>query len=250
MAYEARPGQEGVYFDSDGHRLLGTVFLAEARGRRPTALLLHGTPGIEKNYDLAHDLRDAGWNALIFHYRGSWGSSGSYGLRTIPHDVVAALDYLGSRDEVDPDRIAAVGHSLGGWAAVLSAARDERIRAVVAYGAVADPSTAPVTADDAASSFVPWLSGITAEAFEDQWTGLGPEYTPVEQVGSLAPRPLLVLHSAADDVIPLAQGEALYARAGEPRAIEVHRSADHAFSRHRGWLRERVLRFLRDHLDG
>jgi hypothetical protein len=44
-------------------------------------LLLHGCPGLQQNGDLAVALRDRGWNALIFHYRGSWGSGGRYDLR-------------------------------------------------------------------------------------------------------------------------------------------------------------------------
>ena len=82
-------GQTGVYFDSGGHRLLGTLFLAQGDEPGPTAVILHGVPGIEKNYDLAHALRDHGWNSLIFHYRGCWGSERTYALKTIPHDVHA-----------------------------------------------------------------------------------------------------------------------------------------------------------------
>ena len=57
-------------------------------------LLLHGCPGLEKNLDLAARPRDRGWNALLFHYHGCWGSAGRYDLRTIPDDVTGAVDYL------------------------------------------------------------------------------------------------------------------------------------------------------------
>jgi len=92
-ATERHPEHEGitgVTFDSDGHRLVGTFYLARGDGPKPTALLLHGCPGLEKNLDLAVTLRDRGWNALLFHYRGCWGSAGRYDLRTIPRDVTAA----------------------------------------------------------------------------------------------------------------------------------------------------------------
>ena len=69
-------GITGVTFTSDGHRLLGTLYLARGSEPKPTALLLHGCPGLQQNGDLAVALRDRGWNALIFHYRGSWGSGG------------------------------------------------------------------------------------------------------------------------------------------------------------------------------
>jgi len=100
-------GITGVTFDSDGHRLLGTLYLARGCTPKPTALLLHGCPGLQQNADLAVALRDRGWNSLVFHYRGCWGSGGDYDLRTIPRDVTAAVDHLqdGGYPGVDPARL-------------------------------------------------------------------------------------------------------------------------------------------------
>ena len=239
-------GQTGVYFSSDGCRLLGTLFLARGDAPKPTAVILHGIPGIEKNYDLALALRDGGWNSLIFHYRGSWGSEGRYFLRTIPDDVRAALDDLstGRYPQVDPHRLVLVGHSLGGWAAVLAAAGDPRVRAVAVCGAVTDPRTLPFTAADAAAEFTPWLHGLTPDGFQAQWEALDVACIPVEQVGRLAPRPLLVVHGRADEVVPVAQAEALHARAGELREFVIHPEANHSFTWHRPWLRDQIIGWI------
>ena len=96
IAPEEHDGITGVTFTSDGHRLLGTLYLARGDEPKPTALLLHGCPGLQQNGDLAVGLRDHGWNALIFHYRGSWGSGGRYDLRTVPADVTAAVTSAGT----------------------------------------------------------------------------------------------------------------------------------------------------------
>jgi len=239
-------GQAGICFDSGGHRLLGTLFLARGDRPKPTAVILHGIPGIEKNYDLAHVLRDRGWNSLIFHYRGCWGSEGDYVLRTIPDDVRAALDDLssGRYPQVDPARLVLVGHSLGGWAAVLAAAADPRVQAVAAYGAVTDPRQFPFTSADAAAEFTPWLQGLTPGDFFDQWHALDAAYVPVEQVARLALRPLLVVHGHADEVVPVAQAEALFARADDPRTLVIHPEANHSFTWHRPWLRDQILGWL------
>ena len=53
-------GLTGVTFDSDGHRLVGVLYLARGEEPKPTVLLLHGCPGLEKNLDLAVRLRDRG----------------------------------------------------------------------------------------------------------------------------------------------------------------------------------------------
>ena len=121
-ATEPHEGITGVTFDSDGHRLVGVLYLARGEEPAPTVVLLHGCPGLEKNLDLAVRLREAGWNSLVFHYRGCWGSAGRYDLRTIPRDVTAAVDFLAGCPHVDSGRIAVLGHSLGGWAAIVTAA--------------------------------------------------------------------------------------------------------------------------------
>src|SRR5689334_15673236 len=68
------PGTEELAFLSHGARLNGFFYLAAGRGPHPTAILLHGFPGNERNLDLAQALRRAGMNVLFFSYRGAWGS--------------------------------------------------------------------------------------------------------------------------------------------------------------------------------
>jgi pimeloyl-ACP methyl ester carboxylesterase len=162
------PGQHdgitGVTFSSDGHRLLGTLYLARGSEPKPTALL-HGCPGLQQNGDLAVALRDHGWNSLIFHYRGSWGSGGRYDLRTVPADVTAAVDHLsgGAYPAVDPRRLVAVGHSLGGWAALLAAARDPRLRAVAVCAAAVDIGALDVSPAEIEREFTRFLAVTPAE---------------------------------------------------------------------------------------
>lgn len=239
-------GQRGVIFESGGERLLGTLFLACGGSPRPTALILHGIPGIEKNYDLAHALREAGWNSLIFHYRGSWGSGGAYTIAGLPADVRAATDFLCAEPAVDADRLVVIGHSLGGWAAVLAAAGDDRLRAVAAIGAVSDLRAMPMTPQEAAAEYAPWLADLTPEGLVAQWSAAGadPALRPVDRVARIAPRPLLILHGGCDTVVVPSRAEALAACALPPFDFRIHPDADHAFTWHRPWLREQLLTWL------
>src|SRR5262249_14595595 len=132
-------GITGVTFDSAGHQLVGVAYLARGSEPKPTAIVLHGCPGLDHNGDLAADLRDRGWNALIFHYRGGWGSQGRYGLATTAADVRAAVDYLSTAPfpGIDPGQLVVAGHSMGGVAAIEAAATDDRLKAMIAIGAPA-----------------------------------------------------------------------------------------------------------------
>jgi dipeptidyl aminopeptidase/acylaminoacyl peptidase len=239
-------GQQGVTFLSAGHRLTGSLFLSQEEGPRPTILLLYGVPGIEKNYDLAHNLRANGHNALIFNYRGCWGSQGEYRLETIPNDVLAAVAHLssGSYPEVDSRKMAVIGHSLGGWAAILAAAADKRLAATAVYGTVADPAAIDWTLEEIAREFTPWLSGVSPAGFASQWAALGEELNPLHRVSRLAPRPFLILHAQHDEVVPVHQAEALSRQAEFPHSFETHPAADHSFTWHRTWLVNRLTEWV------
>ena len=238
-------GITGVTFPSGGHRLLGTLYLARGGEPKPTALLLHGCPGLQQNGDLAVALRDRGWNALIFHYRGSWGSGGGYDLRTVPADVTAAVDYLcsGACPEVDPRRLAVVGHSLGGWAAVLAAAGDPRLRAVAACAAAVDIGA--LEQDDAGieREFTRFLA-VTPAEFRRQRDDVAATLDPLAAVAAIAPRPLLVVHGTADRWVPVAQARRLAGRAGQPVRYAEIDGDGHDFAWQRGRFRELVTGWL------
>jgi uncharacterized protein len=238
-------GQTGVVFESGGERLLGTLVLARGDDPKPTAVLLHGLPGIEKNLDLAHSLRDAGWNSLIFHYRGSWGSGGDYRFDSLPDDARAALDYLSSgvHEQIDSERFALVGHSMGGWTALM-AGEDPRIKAIAVIGAVTDPPRLPFTATMAEESFTPFLRGMNPQEFEEHWAALE-HGGALKRAGSLEV-PLLIVHAEADSIVPLEQARLLYAATGGRARLEVHPDANHAFVWHRRWLIDLLIPWLEE----
>jgi uncharacterized protein len=241
-------GLTGVTFDSDGHRLVGVLYLARGAEPKPTVLLLHGCPGLEKNLDLAVRLRDQGWNALLFHYRGCWGSAGRYDLRTIPRDVTAAIDHLAGCPRVDAGRIAVLGHSLGGWAALVTAAVEPRLQAIAVYGAPARLGAglrlSPALIE---AEFTRFLA-TTPEEFAVQLNVVAERMDALAAAAAIGPRPLLVVHGTADRWVPVAQARELRERVGPSCCYVEVEGADHAFSWHRteladlivGWLSERA----------
>jgi pimeloyl-ACP methyl ester carboxylesterase len=242
MAYE--PGLEGVIITSAGSKLLGALYCAPGDGPHPTALLLHGIPGLEKNADVAYALREAGWNALIFHYRGCWGSEGDYTLAGIPDDVRCALDTILSEDfSVDPNRVAAVGHGMGGWAAIVAASRDPRIRAVVTVNGIANLRTRSLK-DEVAVGHARFLRNITGKGIQSQWRALEWTYNPVDVVDLLHSCPLLVIHGRADVDVPVAQAMELTERVKDAAELVLVEGADHFFSLHRKQLVDIVIAWL------
>ena len=122
-------------FESGGARLNGIFYLPAGAGPYPVVVLLHGNPGNERNLDLAQALRRAGYATLFFNYRGSWGSGSTFSRAHALEDVHAALRFVRSplaaeHYRIDSARLALVGHSMGGWLALLAAAQDRTIECV------------------------------------------------------------------------------------------------------------------------
>ena len=104
---------------SHGSRLNAIIYLAAGAEPHGTVLLMHGFPGNEQNLDLAYVIRRAGWNVLFPHYRGSWGSAGTFSFSNALEDTQAALDFArdpasAKKYRIDTKKIVLIGHSMGG----------------------------------------------------------------------------------------------------------------------------------------
>jgi len=106
--YPAR--SQVLHIPSGGVTINGLAYLASGPGPHPTVVLLHGLPGNEKNLDLAQVIRRAGWNAVTFNYRGSWGSPGAFSFSNVLEDTKAVLAYVR-----EPANAQALGSTPGAW---------------------------------------------------------------------------------------------------------------------------------------
>jgi len=121
-----------------GTRVNGVLYRAQGAGPHPLVLVLHGFPGNERNLDIAQALRRAGYDALYFNYRGSWGSGGSFSFASARADVAAVLGWARSPEIAqkfgfDPARVMLFGHSMGGWLALAGAADDAKVVCTIAF---------------------------------------------------------------------------------------------------------------------
>lgn len=131
---------EEVAIASHGARINGFIYRAAGAGPHPTVLFLHGYPGNERNLDLAQSVRRAGYNALYVDYRGNWGSGGTFTPLNALEDIESVLAWArdagnASKYGIDPEQLSLVGHSFGGWLALMTANRDRSLRCVTAMAA-------------------------------------------------------------------------------------------------------------------
>lgn len=131
--------RKGVSFTVEGTTISAWLFLPENRSAPvPCIVMGHGFGGTKdmglERYALRY--RDAGYAVLVFDYR-HFGQSGGEPrqLLWIPsqlEDWAAAIRYARNLKEIDPEKIALWGTSLGGGHVITTAAQDNRIACVVA----------------------------------------------------------------------------------------------------------------------
>ncbi|MCB9452475.1 MAG: alpha/beta fold hydrolase [Anaerolineaceae bacterium] len=251
-----------VTIPSGGARLFGVIYRPQGAGPHPTLLLLHGFPGNERNFDLAQYFRRAGWNAVVFHYRGAWGSEGDFTFQHVLEDTAAVVAWLRgdtARAEyrVDTARLVVVGHSMGGWAALMTAAADPSLDTVasiagwnigmdvsmVADGDVPREVLLPFFAESADR-----LRGTTGAALLDEGLAYGGDWNLINYARVLAGRRLLLIAGERDDGTPppIHHTPLVYAleKAGAEQLTHQLIDSDHSFNDRRIALARTVLDWL------
>jgi uncharacterized protein len=247
-------GLAGITVPSHGVDMDATFYSASGAGPHGTVLLLHGLPGYESNVDLAQSIRRAGWNVLLFHYRGTWGTPGTFSLSSAIEDTAEAVRFLrdpanATKYRSDPRRLVVIGHSVGGFLAGCEASRDPEIMAVAMIAAVnagrlnADPMEREERLKRWEAQLHPAPGASAPELFAEA-ARHAKDWDYVQWADGLRGRPILLVE--ADDQNH-ADMEALSSALQRKGAVALHRVAvgtDHAFSDHRIALQTIVLEWL------
>jgi len=238
---------------SHSARLNAVFYIASGRGPHPTVLLMHGFPGNEKNLDLAYAIRRAGWNVLIPHYRGSWGSAGTFSFANAIEDTQAAIQFLRDAENVkkyriEPKKIVLIGHSMGGFMAACAASRDQQVAGLVMISAwnIGATMSGPKETHrvDMIQSASSRLTGTTPAGLQAEAEANAAKWNYLDYAEALKTRPVFIVESHDRNLsYNKAMKEALQ-KAGNSRVTETYLETDHSYSDHRIALQVAVLQWL------
>lgn len=246
----------------DGLRLAGYLtFPRGSRGPLSTVLLVHGGPW---EYDAWGLDRDAQWLASLgymcvqVNFRGSTGYGKEFvnaGDRqwgaAMQHDLLDALDRLAQVGHVNPHRVAIMGASYGGYAALVGASsRPQRFAcAIDAFG----PSDLRTLLASIPAHWKPLLNfyhrrvGHPEHDAEQLW-----HRSPLSRAHQIT-KPLLVLQGARDPRVPTAESDqivaAVRANGGQVRYV-VFEDEGHGLEQEHNRMRyySEIQEFLAIHL--
>ena len=237
---------EDVAFRTSDHIEIKGWFIP-ALNPRGTIILCHGY-GTNRGdcLEWAKFLHDHGYSSLLFDFRGHGESEGKYCSLGYyeTKDLRAAIRFAKKREE---DSMGAMGFSMGGTVALMVAAEDSRLAAVVTDGAYLSfhsvvGSFARKYFKAPKYPFIPpaiWAAGLRLH--------FNPEDVDLRQrVGSIAPRPILIVHGEEDREVLLSDAEAIYRAAGEPKELWLIPGADHSttYAVDRESYEQKVLEFF------
>ena len=239
----------------------------KAGERRPAIIMMHGFGANKSGGPewICKQYESWGYVALRFDYRGCGESGGERG-RVIPLEEVAdarnALSYMAMRPEVDPARIALCGSSLGAGVAVYAAGVDPRVAAVILENGLGNGERI-IRGMHSEESWAKFLQLMADGIRHRETTGTSmmvhrfdifemPKelqknltsnnslmhftaetavgffmFRPEEMIAKIAPRPILILHSARDRVCNFEEAFSLMRLAKPPVELHLIDGVDH-----------------------
>jgi uncharacterized protein len=230
------PRQKVSFKSADG-RLNLTGYFYPSPASKAALILCHGFHGgAVDTHKPALYSQATGYNVLTFDFRGcgeSEGKTTSIGFYEV-EDLLGAVEYVKTRPEVDPQRIAVYGYSMGGAVAIMAAARSTDIKALITDCAFASLDTLLSVNFEYYYRLPDFPFRYTAvwwSTWFSKTVGKTKHIAPVEALKQVTAEgrtlPHLIIHGLNDRGIPVANAHLLYEHAPGPKHLWVVPQAGH-----------------------
>jgi len=183
----------------------------------PAVVIMHGWGcNASDMLPAAPALRDAGMAVLVMDARCHGLSDGAAftSLPRFAEDIDAGLSWLAKQSDVDPDRLAVMGHSVGAGAALLCASRRRDVRAVISLSAFAHPQE--VMQSWLTDHHIPvqllgqWILRHVQQVVGAQFDVIAPVST-VSKIRC----PIMIVHGVQDETVPVQDAHRILRASGQ-----------------------------------
>jgi uncharacterized protein len=197
---------ESVLFTNKaGNKLNGWMLKSKTVLATHTLLHFHGNTGSIMGQNAAiRPLLSQGFQIFVFDYSGYGFSEGEATRKNLLSDGIDAVAYLKTRDDVKNKKLFLYGQSYGGNLSVCVAAKTQNdIDGLVVEGGFSNHKDLSALG---AKPFIAFMSRIFVKEI----------YAATKQIANFK-KPVLIIHSTEDKVIPFAMGKKVFDKANAPK---------------------------------
>lgn len=197
---------ESVLFTNRaGNKLNGWMLKSKTIASTYTLLHFHGNAGsILGQFSAIKPLLTQGFQIFVFDYSGFGFSEGSVSRKNLLTDGIDAVAYLKTREDVKSKKLLLYGQSYGGNLSVCVAAKTQNnIDGLVVEGGFSNHKDLSALG---AKPFIAFMSRIFVKEL----------YGATKQIKKYN-KPVLIIHSSDDKVIPIAMGKKVFEKANSPK---------------------------------
>ncbi|MEE8443201.1 MAG: alpha/beta hydrolase [Dehalococcoidia bacterium] len=233
----------------EGKEIQCVLHLTPSREKAPTILFIPGMDMTKERFPdsrVNHAVR-RGMNMMVMDGPGQ-GMSNMRKIR-VTHDnyeraASAVIDYLLTRPEVDPDRIAVCGASMGSFWGVRTCAHDHRVKALATAASCLDGKTAIF--EQASPRFKRVFMYMAGIHDEDQFDKEVAEHMTTVGYGGKVRCPTLIVQGEYDPLSPLEDAEELFEELQVPKEMWILEDDFHGLKGIRGFGGSDVYPFMMD----
>ncbi|PQQ66050.1 alpha/beta hydrolase [Acetivibrio saccincola] len=234
--------------------LKGWFFISPESNK--TIILAHGygsnrLPFREDTIGLIKSFLNEGYNLMTFDFRNSGESEGD--VTSVGYfeksDLLGAIEYAKKRGS---DEIVLLGFSMGASTAILAAAESQDVDAVIADSPFSD-LTSYLDENLSVWSNLPSFFNKTTLFTMKLLTGVDTkDVSPVNEIGKIYPRPVLLIHSTDDELIPVKHSYILKEASGDNVELWETSGASHikTYKEYPDEYIKKVLDFINNSIKG
>ena len=194
------------------------------RGTRSSLIILVSGYGDTQDQmlSIAEFLHRAGFNVLTYDSRARGHSGGEYVTLGVfeQRDLLSVIDCVAPMRDVDTTRVGVLGISMGGATAILAAAKDHRIGAVVDDSGFSDAPRVIAASFQHFIHLPAFPFAPLTVAIADLRAGINVnQVRPMDVIAHISPRPVLIIHEAQDSVVPVDNSERNFSAARQPKEL-------------------------------
>lgn len=227
MAFEDGQSIQQVHFKTIDNLTLTGWYIPPKNGA--VIILQHGyRANSSQMLPIGLMLAKHGYGVLLFDFRGhgkSEGNTVTLGLNEV-QDTDSAVSFLLEQPEVN--KIGLIGNSMGGATGILATAQNKEIQAIAVEGVFSELKDEVGIGIEVQTPLPAFPFDIIFIYIAERETDFRlSDIAPVEKVGQISPRPILIMQGGNDERINSESGKRLFSAAGEPKRYWHEPSAAH-----------------------